>query len=56
MKSFSMPHISAGKVKTAIPQAPKIHPAAQIKTRVRLPDTGPIGADTAPIVPDTGRI
>jgi hypothetical protein len=28
--------------------APKIHPAASFKTKVRLPDTGSIGADPAP--------
>jgi hypothetical protein len=32
-----------------------VHPAA-LKTRVRLPDSGAIGADQAPIVPNAGRI
>jgi hypothetical protein len=35
--------------------APKIHPAASA-TRVRLPDTGSIGADPSPIVPNAGKI
>ena len=56
MKAFKMPHVGGGKIRTQVPTAPKIHPAAQIKTKVRLPDTGPIGADTAPVVPNTGRI
>lgn len=33
----------------------QVHPAA-LKTRVRLPDSGSIGADQAPIVPNAGRI
>jgi hypothetical protein len=32
-----------------------VHPAA-LKTRIRLPDSGAIGADSAPIVPNAGRI
>jgi hypothetical protein len=36
--------------------APKIHPAAIQRTRVRMPDTGSIGADPSPIVPNAGKI
>ena len=55
MPGFKMPHMGAIKPTEKIGGAPKIHPAAQ-QTRVRLPDTGAIGADSAPFVPHTGRI
>lgn len=54
-----MPSFHASKVggakKVALPSAPKIHPAADIKTRVRFPDSGAIGAAPAVQTP-VGRI
>ncbi len=54
MGNFKAPHIQASK-KVAIPHAPKIHPAAQVKTQVRFPDSGAIGAAPAIQTPE-GRI
>jgi hypothetical protein len=34
----------------------KVHPASIQHTKVRLPDSGAIGADPAPVVPNAGRI
>jgi hypothetical protein len=48
-----MPHMS--KPVTKMPSMPKIHPAANIKTKVRFPDSGGIGADPAVQTP-VGRI
>lgn len=53
---FKAPHIGAVHPKVGMPSSPKVHPAAQIKTRMRLPDSGSVGADTSPIVPNAGRI
>lgn len=55
MPGFKMPHMGAIRPTAKIGSMPKIHPAAQ-QTRVRLPDTGSIGADAAPFVPHTGKI
>lgn len=41
--------------KISAPKPGKIHPAAP-QTRVRLPDATNIGADPAPVVPNTGKI
>lgn len=51
--SFHMPKGSAPKVN--LPPGPKIHPAANIKTKVRFPDSGAIGAAPAIQTP-AGRI
>ena len=48
-----MPHMS--KPVTKMPGAPKIHPAADIKTKVRFPDSGAIGAAPSVQTP-VGRI
>lgn len=50
---FSAPKIKAPSYRPAKPM--KVHPAA-MQTRVRLPDTGSIGTDPSPIVPNTGKI
>ncbi len=52
---FKMPKVGAIKPNVRMAGMGKIHPSAQ-QTRVRLPDTGSIGADNSPIVPHTGRI
>jgi hypothetical protein len=52
---FKAPHMGGGKP-MSMGSAPKIHPAAQTTTRVRLPDTASIGADPSPIVPNAGKI
>ena len=41
--------------KISAPKPGKIHPAVP-QTKVRLPDAGSIGADPAPVVPNTGKI
>jgi hypothetical protein len=61
MKFSAAPKIaSAGRVGgmkpiTHMPSAPKIHPAASFKTKVRLPDSGSIGADPAPFSSTAGK-
>ena len=54
--SFKMPHTPHVKPTVKFASASKIHPAAQVQTRVRLPDSSAIGADPAPVVPGAGRI
>ena len=58
MKGMGFKAPKTGSIKPTVKMgaAPKIHPAADFKTRVRLPDTSSIGADPAPIVPATGKI
>lgn len=51
--SFHMPKATAPKV--SLPSGPKIHPSANIKTKVRFPDSGAIGAAPAIQTP-AGRI
>lgn len=50
--------IGAAKPNVGKGSISKIHPAANFggQTRVRLPDTGSIGADPSPIVPNVGKI
>lgn len=50
------PHFAAAKPKTPMPRSPMIHPSAQTRTRVRLPDANNVGVDPAPIVPNAGKI
>lgn len=52
---FKAPGAPASKGFASAPRA-KVHPAAAGgATRVRLPDTGPIGADNAPFAPGVGK-
>lgn len=53
--SFHGPKASSTSPKVGIPTAPKIHPAAKIRTQVRFPDSGAIGAAPAIQTP-VGRI
>lgn len=55
MPSFHAPAKIGGSKKVGLPSAPKIHPAADIKTKVRFPDSGAIGAAPAIQTP-VGRI
>lgn len=53
--SFKGPKAGSTAPKVGMPSAPKIHPAANIKTKVRFPDSGAIGAAPAIQTP-VGRI